>query len=103
MRYIQNLHGKSLAIVALGILVIVMVIAFSGLGGNATEFTAQAFPSPISTPTPIPSPMPNPLSPPPPPGPSLAKNGVALLAFFETRSEIPYAFVRLYIHHAAGA
>ena len=70
MRYIQNSHGKSLAVVALGTLVVVIVIAFSGLGGSATEFTAQAFQSPIETPTPIPSPTPTPLSPTPPSGPS---------------------------------
>ncbi len=70
MRHLQNSRGKSLAVVALSTLVIVVVMAFSGLGRNTTELTAQAFQSPIETPTPIPSPTPTLPSPPPPSGPS---------------------------------
>ncbi len=75
MRYIENLHGKSLAVVALSTLVIVIVIAFGGLNRNATDLTAQAFQSPIETPTlppypPPATPTPPPYPPPPTPGPS---------------------------------
>jgi hypothetical protein len=87
MGYIQNSHGTSLAVVALSILVIVIVIAFSGPDGSATEFTAQAFQSPIETPTPIPSPTPTPLSPTPPSGPS--NEALQALAYVAERYGLP--------------
>jgi len=68
MRHLQNSRNKSLAVVALGTLVIVVVIAFGGLNRNATDLTAQAFQSPIETPTqppypPPPTPQPSPTPP----------------------------------------
>ena len=107
MRHIQNSHRKSLVVMALGTLVIVIVIAFSTLGGSTTQFTAQAFQSLIETPTPISSPMPTPLSPTPPSGHSLEKDGEALLDHFEntrTSSGIPNLLgVTLTIAVLAGA
>lgn len=86
MRHLQSSHGKSLAIVALSTLVIVVVMAFTGLG-RTIDLTAQAFQSPIETPTPVPSPTPTPLSPTPPSGPS----GEALqaLAYVAERYGLP--------------
>lgn len=71
MRHLQNSHGKSLTVVALSTLVIVVMLTFSGLSGNTTDLTAQAFQSPIKTPTSIPSPSPTAVpTPAPPSGPS---------------------------------
>ena len=64
MRWLSSMRVRSLALLPLGTLVIVLVVAFGSLDRSVTELTAQAFQSPIQTPTPPPYP------PPPTPGPS---------------------------------
>ena len=45
-------NAKLLVTLLLGALVIVLIVAFDGLGRSSFELTAQAFQSPIQTPTP---------------------------------------------------
>ena len=68
---------RLLALLTLGTLAIVLVIAFGGLGRSTSELTVQAFQSPIETPTQPPYPPPAtptlpPYPPPPTPAPSPA-------------------------------
>jgi len=79
MRYLQNSRIKSLAVVALSTLIIVIVMTSGGLGRGATEFTAQAFQSPIETPIPP--------SPTPPSGPS--NEALQALAYVAERYGLP--------------
>lgn len=65
MRRLQYLRERLFALLPLGTLAIILVIAFGGLGRNTSEFTVQAFQSPIETPTqppypPPPTPVPSP-------------------------------------------
>jgi len=63
---LRSLHANArlLATLLLGALVIILLVAFDGLGRSSVGLTAQAFQSPIQTPTPPPYP------PPPTPEPS---------------------------------
>lgn len=75
MRRLQYPRERLLALLPLGTLVIVLVIAFGGLGRSTSELTVQAFQSPIETPTQPPYPPPAtptlpPYPPPPTPAPS---------------------------------
>lgn len=70
MGYLSSIRARLLALLTLGILVAVLVMAFAGLGGSTTKLTVQAFQSPIETPT-LP-PYPPPPTPAPSPTPSTA-------------------------------
>lgn len=75
MRYLSSIRVRLLALLTLGILVAVLVMAFAGLGRSTTKLTVQAFQSPIETPTQSPYPPPAtptllPYPPPPTPAPS---------------------------------
>ena len=87
MRHLQNSRNKSLVVVALSTLVIMVVMALGGAGGNAADLTAQAFQSPIETPTPMPSPTSIPPSPTPLSGPS--HEALQALAYVAERYGLP--------------
>ncbi len=75
MRRLSSMRVRLLALLILGTLAIVLVIAFGGLGRSTSELAVQAFQSPIETPTQPPYPPPAtptlpPYPPPPTPGPS---------------------------------
>jgi len=70
MRCLSSVRVRLLALLTLGTLVIVLVVAFGGLGRSATKLTVQAFQSPIETPT-LP-PYPPPATPGPSPTPPAA-------------------------------
>lgn len=75
MRCLSSMSVRLFALLTLGTLAIVLVIAFGGPDRSASELTVQAFQSPIETPTQPPYPPPAtptlpPYPPPPTPAPS---------------------------------
>ncbi|GIW89748.1 MAG: hypothetical protein KatS3mg109_0180 [Pirellulaceae bacterium] len=73
MRCLSSMSVRLFALLTLGTLAIVLVIAFGGLDRSASELTVQAFQSPIETPTQPPYPPPaTPTLPPYPPPPTSA-------------------------------